>query len=133
MRDGQSTAKKGLFAWSLRWDMSDHVTPEQRLAAFEKMVEQRPDEPFARYSLAMSYRSLGRGEDAAREFEELLRRKPDYVPAYLMLGQTLEVLGRYNDAARVYGEGMTAAAGKDEHARSELGQALDVLKAHGAR
>ncbi len=132
MRDGQSTAKKGLFAWSLRWDMKASVTPEQRLAAFQKMVEQRPDEPFARYSLAMSYRSLGRADDAAREFQDLLRRKPDYVPAYLMLGQTLELLGRLGDAARVYGDGMSAAAGKDEHARNELGQALDVLKAQGA-
>ena len=109
------------------------VTPEQRLAAFQKMVEQRPEEPFARYSLAMSYRSVGRAGDAAREFEELLRRKPDYVPAYLMLGQTLEILGRAEDAARVYADGMAAATGKDEHARSELGQALEVLKAQGVR
>lgn len=112
--------------------MKASVTPEQRLATFQKMVEQRPDEPFARYSLAMSYRTLGRADDAAREFQELLRRKPDYVPAYLMLGQTLEMLGRLGDAARVYGDGITAAAGKDEHARSELGQALEVLKAQGA-
>ncbi len=110
------------------------MTPEQRLEAFQKMVTQRPEEPFARYSLAMCYRSLGRAADAAREFEELLRRKPDYVPAYLMLGQTLEILGRTDDAARVYADGMVAAGQKhEEHARSELGQALDVLKAQGAR
>jgi predicted Zn-dependent protease len=110
------------------------VTPEQRLAAFQKMVDQRPDEPFARYSLAMSYRSLGRADEAAREFEELLRRKPDYVPAYLMLGQTLEILGRMQDAARVYADGIVAAGEKkEEHARSELGQALEVLKAQGVR
>jgi predicted Zn-dependent protease len=109
------------------------VTPEQRLEAFQKMVLQRPDEPFARYSLAMSYRSLGRADEAAREFEELLRRKPDYVPAYLMLGQTLEVLGRIQDAARVYADGIVAAGQKkEEHARSELAQALEVLKAQGA-
>ena len=115
--------------------MKATVTPEERLAAFQKMVEQRPDEPFARYSLAMSYRSLGRAEESAREFEELLRRKPGYVPAYLMFGQTLEVLGRLEDAARVYADGMAAAAatGKDEHARSELGQALEILRAQGAR
>jgi predicted Zn-dependent protease len=110
------------------------VKPDQRLEAFQRMVDERPDEPFARYSLAMSYRSLGRAEEAAREFGELLRRKPDYVPAYLMLGQTLEILGRAEEAARVYADGIAAAADrKHEHARSELGQALEVLKAQGAR
>lgn len=110
------------------------MTPEQRLEAFQKMVQERPDEPFARYSLAMSYRSLGRSEEAAREFEELLTRKPDYVPAYLMLGQTLEILERSKDAARVYADGIAAAGQKkDEHARSELAQALEVLKAGGVR
>lgn len=110
------------------------MTPEQRLEAFQKIVQQRPDEPFARYSLAMSYRSVGRSDEAAREFEELLRRKPDYVPAYLMLGQTLEILGRTQDAARVYTDGIVAAGDKrEDHARSELGQALEVLKAQGVR
>ncbi len=96
------------------------------------MVEQRPNEPFARYSLAMSHRSLGHAAEAALEFEELLRRKPDYVPAYLMLGQVLEQLDRGADAARIYRDGIAAATGKNhDHARSELGQALEVLEAQG--
>ncbi|HET9599807.1 MAG TPA: tetratricopeptide repeat protein [Anaeromyxobacteraceae bacterium] len=110
------------------------MTPEQRLEAFRKLVEQRPQEPFARYSLAMSYRSLGRPEEAAREFSELTRRAPDYVPTYLMLGQVLEGLGRTAEAARAYEAGVAAATRmNDQHARSELGQALDVLSAQGAR
>jgi predicted Zn-dependent protease len=110
------------------------VTPEQRLEAFRKLVEQRPNEPFARYSLAMSYRTTGRGEDAARELEALSRRSPDYVPTYLMLGQVLEGLGRAAEAAGAYERGIAAATrGNDAHARSELGQALDVLAAQGAR
>jgi predicted Zn-dependent protease len=110
------------------------MTPEQRVEAFRRMVEQRPDEPFARYSLAMSLRAAGRGEDAAREFEELARRKPAYVPTYLMLGQVLEALGRAADAAAAYERGVDAAArANDQHARSELEQALGVLRAQGAR
>jgi tetratricopeptide (TPR) repeat protein len=110
------------------------VTPEQRVQSFRKIVEQRPDEPFARYSLAMSLRALGRAEEAAREFEELLRRDPDYVPTYLMLGQVLEGLRRTDDAAAVYERGIGAAARRnDQHARSELEQALGVLRAQGAR
>ncbi len=108
------------------------MTPEQRLATFRKMVEQRPDEPFVRYSLAMAYRSAGKGEDSAREFEELARRAPDYVPTYLMLGQVLEGLGRVDEAAHAYERGIAAATRMSEaHARNELGQALEVLRAQG--
>jgi predicted Zn-dependent protease len=108
------------------------VTPEQRIEAFRAFSTKNPDDAFARYSLAMALRSAGRLEEAATEFEELRRRKPDYVPTYLMLGQTLETLGRGADAARAYEEG-TAAAGRvnDMHARNELGQALEALRARG--
>jgi predicted Zn-dependent protease len=110
------------------------VTPEQRIEAFRAIVARSPDDAFARYSLAMALRSSGRGADAAAEFEELRRRRPDYVPACLMLGQTLEELGRDADALRAYEEGVAAATrANDEHARSELGQALDALRARGAR
>ncbi len=82
----------------------------------------------------MTYRTVGKADDAAREFEELSRRSPDYVPTYLMLGQVLEELGRGDDAARVYERGIAAATRmNDGHARTELGQALDVIRAEGAR
>ncbi len=109
------------------------MTPEQRIEAFRKLVEQRPDESFARYSLAMSYRSAGRNAEAAAAFEELLRRDPGYVAKYLMLGQVLESLGRDADAARTYERGVAVAAGANQsHARSELQQALEVLRTRGA-
>ncbi len=108
------------------------MTPEQRIETFRQAVEQRPDEPFARYSLAMSYRAAGRVDEALREFEELVRRNPRYVPTYLMLGQVLVGLGRAADAARAYERGIEAAVGpNDEHARSELRKALDTLQALG--
>ncbi len=109
------------------------MTPEQRLDTFRKFVEKSPEDPFARYSLAMSYRSLGRGQEAAREFDELRRRQPDYVPTYLMLGQVLESLGRPGEAASAYEDGIAAATrARNDHARNELGQALETLKGHGA-
>jgi predicted Zn-dependent protease len=110
------------------------VNPEQRIQAFRAFVAKNPDDAFARYSLAMALRSAGLGADAATEFEELRRRKPDYVPAYLMLGQTLEALGRDVDAARAYEDGVAAAIRtNDMHARSELGQALEAIRARGTR
>ena len=110
------------------------MTPEQRVAAFRKMVEQRPHEPFARYSLALAHRSLGQGDEAARQLQELVLKVPGYVPTYLMLGQVLEALGRPEEAASAYRRGTEAATqANDEHARSELGQALERLQAQGVR
>jgi tetratricopeptide (TPR) repeat protein len=108
------------------------VTPEQRLEAFRKFVERSPDDPFARYSLAMGQRAAGRPEEAVREFEELVRRAPDYVPTYLMWGQALESLGRAGDAGAAYERGVEVALrARNDHARSELLQALDALRSQG--
>jgi tetratricopeptide (TPR) repeat protein len=75
---------------------------------------------------------MGRVEEAASELREVAQRRPDYVPAYIVLGQVLEALGDSAEAARVYEAGIAAAshAGND-HARSELGRALDSLRARG--
>ncbi len=110
------------------------MTPDQRIEAFRAFVARSPDDAFARYSLAMALRSAGRAGEAATELEELRRRKPDYVPAYLMLGQTLEALGRDADAAKAYEDGIAAAVRvNDMHARNELGQALEAVRARGVR
>ena len=110
------------------------MNPDHRIEAFRGFVAKSPDDAFARYSLAMALRTSGRGEEAAAEFQELRARKPDYVPAYLMHGQTLEALGRDADAARVYEDGIAAATrSNDMHARNELGQALEAVRARGQR
>lgn len=109
------------------------MTPEQRIEAFRAFVAKSPDDAFARYSLAMALRAAGRGDDAAAEFQELRRKKPDYVPAYLMAGQTLETLGKDAEAAQAYEDGIAAATRmNDMHARDELGQALEAVRARGA-
>ena len=108
------------------------MTPEQRLATFRGFVAQRPDDPFARYSLAMALRSAGDREAAAAEFQELRRRASDYVPTYLMLGQLLGELGRWPEAAQAYLDGIAAAERRgDGHARGELAAALETLRQEG--
>ncbi|HUL58473.1 MAG TPA: tetratricopeptide repeat protein [Anaeromyxobacteraceae bacterium] len=108
------------------------MTPEQRLAAFRQFVERSPDDPFPRYSLAMALRSAGQAGQAVAEFRELAHRKPDYVPTYLMLGQVLEAEGRDAEAAKAYEDGIAAATRtNDAHARGELTEALDRLRARG--
>jgi len=109
------------------------MTEEQRLEAFQKLVQARPDDPFTRYALAMHLRSMGRLAEAVEAFRELAARSPDYIPTWLMLGQVLEASGRDGEAARVYEDGMAAAARKpDLHARGELESALEALRARQA-
>lgn len=106
------------------------MTPEDRLAAFQKFAAAKPDDPFTRYALAMQYRSMGRLGEAVQEFQELGRRAPDYVPTWLMLGQSLEALERGPEAARAYEDGIAAATRQaNHHARSELEDALGQLRA----
>jgi predicted Zn-dependent protease len=106
------------------------MTPEERLAAFQKYTAARPDDPFTRYSLAMQYRSMERLSEAVQAFQELARRAPDYVPTWLMLGQSLEALERRAEAAQAYRDGIAAATRQsDTHARGELEDALEQLSA----
>jgi predicted Zn-dependent protease len=108
------------------------MTPEERLAAFQKFAAAKPDDHFARYSLAMQYRSMGRLDEAIPEFQALVSRAPDYVPTWLMLGQALEAQGRVADAAQAYRDGMAAAARQgNQHARGELEDALGQLTSKG--
>jgi predicted Zn-dependent protease len=109
------------------------MTQEQRLEAFRQFVEKSPDDPFARYSLAMALRGAGRVDEAITEFRELARRAPEYVPTYLMLGQALEALGNDGEAAQAYEHGIAQAARKqDGHAEGELTSALEAVRARGA-
>jgi predicted Zn-dependent protease len=106
------------------------MTPEQRLEAFQKFVLARPDDPFARYALAMHLRSMGRLGEAVDAFRALADRTPGYVPTWLMLGQTLEAAGRDPEARAAYQDGIAAATrAQDSHARSELESALEALRA----
>ena len=105
------------------------MTEEQRLEAFQKFVQARPDDPFTRYALAMHLRSMGRLAQCVEAFSELTTRSPDYIPTWLMLGQALEAVGKGAEAARAYQDGMAAAARcKDLHARGELEAALEALR-----
>jgi predicted Zn-dependent protease len=108
-------------------------TPDPRIEAFRAFVAKSPDDAFARYSLAMALRGAGQSDEAVAEFRELARRKPDYVPTYLMLGQVLEAAGQDAVAAAAYEAGIAAATRtNDMHARNELTQALDAVRARGA-
>ncbi len=94
----------------------------------KNMLSQNPSDSFARYGLAMEYANGGELESAIVEYRALLEFNPDYAAAYFHGGQALEKLGRVEDAREFYQKGIdvTSRTG-DQHARSELQAALDML------
>jgi tetratricopeptide (TPR) repeat protein len=92
------------------------------------MVAQNPADAFARYGLAMELVKSGELEGAVTEFHALLEHNPNYAAAYFHGGQVLEKLGDVEQARAFYEKGVevTGRTG-DQHARSELQAALDML------
>jgi tetratricopeptide (TPR) repeat protein len=99
-----------------------------RLEILKTMVEQKPEDAFGRYGLAMEYVRGGELETAVGEFVVLLKYNPGYAAGYFHGGQTLEKLGRVEDARELYRKGIevTTASG-DAHTKSELIAALQML------
>ena len=91
-------------------------------------MAQNPADAFARYGLAMELVKSGELESAVSEFRSLLEHNPNYAAAYFHGGQVLEKLGDVEQARVFYQKGVevTGRTG-DQHARSELEAALDML------
>lgn len=98
------------------------------MEVLKAMVTQNPADAFARYGLAMELVKSGQLESAVTEFRALLEHNPNYAAAYFHGGQVLEKLGEVEQARAFYEKGVevTARTG-DQHARSELEAALDML------
>jgi tetratricopeptide (TPR) repeat protein len=100
----------------------------ERIAALKQFIEQRPDDPFPRYALAMELKSAGNLDAAASTCQELVTKTPAYVATYLQYGLMLEKLGRIDEARSVLTTGIEQArrAG-NAHALSEMEGALSNL------
>jgi tetratricopeptide (TPR) repeat protein len=99
-----------------------------RLAILQSLLEQNPNDAFARYGLAMEYVKAGELERAVGEFRAVLAVNADYSYAYFHGGQTLEKLGRVEEAREMYEQGIAAASRTgDRKGASELQGALDLL------
>jgi tetratricopeptide (TPR) repeat protein len=99
-----------------------------RLETLKAMVAQNPADAFARYGLAMELIKGGEIASGVAEFLALLEHNPNYAAAYFHGGQALEKVGDVEQARELYEKGIvvTARTG-DQHARSELQAALDML------
>lgn len=94
----------------------------------KSMLEQNPQDSFARYGLAMELANRGELQQAIAEYRTLLEHNPNYAAAYFHSGQALEKLGQIEEARGMYQQGIevTSRSG-DQHTRSELQAALDML------
>lgn len=99
-----------------------------RVAMLKEILEQSPDDAFARYGLALEYANSGQVEEALGEFKALLARNPDYVPAYQMSAQALMSAGRTDEARAMVEKGIACATRVgNQHARSEMeGMLMDL-------
>ena len=99
-----------------------------RVAMLQEVLEQNPEDAFARYGLALEYSNAGETESALAQFATLLAKHPDYTAGYFMSAQTLAKAGRADEAKLMLEQGIASAkrTGND-HALSEMQAALDLL------
>jgi tetratricopeptide (TPR) repeat protein len=96
-----------------------------RIDVLRDLLAQNPGNSFMRYGLAMEYVKTGEFARAVDEFSAILASDATYSAAYFHGGQTLEKMGRIDDARDFYRRGI--ANSRDDHARSEMQGALDIL------
>lgn len=99
-----------------------------RVAVLKEILEQSPNDAFARYGLALEFANSGQTEAALSEFKTLIEKNPDYVPAYQMGAQTLMTAGHYEEARAMLENGLACATRTgNQHARSEMEMMLQDL------
>ena len=82
---------------------------DDRIEALRRMAAARPDDPRARFGLALEYERLGRWEEAVEELRAYLATAADEGNAYGRLARALRKLGRNEDARAAYAQGIEAA------------------------
>ncbi len=92
-----------------------------RIAMLSEILTQNPDDPFARYGLAMEYSKANDVPRAVEEFGKLLAANPDYTAGYFMAAQTLARADRVEEAKQMLTNGIAAAQRThNSHAQSEM-------------
>ena len=86
------------------------MQPTDRIASLRRMLELRPDDPRARFGLALEYERMGAWEEVVAQLREYLARNPaDEGNAYGRMGRALRELGRDDEAREAYQQGVAAA------------------------
>jgi tetratricopeptide (TPR) repeat protein len=82
---------------------------EDRIAYFERMLADNPDNPTGLLALANEYGKAERYEDEAAVLERYVASHEDEGNAYARLGEVLQRLGREDEARAAYEVGIRQA------------------------
>jgi len=85
------------------------MSDSSRLAALERMLENRPDDARLRFGAALEYLKAGRTEDGVRELRRYLDEADDEGNGWGRLGAALDDLGRDAEALEAWRRGVEAA------------------------
>jgi thioredoxin-like negative regulator of GroEL len=100
-----------------------------RIAMLNEILNENPNDAFARYGLAMEFSKSGEVERAMEEFVKLLTTHPDYTAGYFMAAQTLAAANRVDEAKMKLIDGIASARRTgNNHAQSEMTAMLEELK-----
>ncbi len=100
-----------------------------KIAQLKEILEQDPQNAFARYGLAMEFAGGGETESALSEFDRLLTDHPDYTAGYFMAAQTLAKARRQGEAKQRLADGIASAKRTgNQHAQREMQAMLDELE-----
>jgi len=104
------------------------MTDESRVATLKEILDQNPNDAFARYALGLEYSGGGETNEALSHFKLLLESHPDYTNGYFMAAQTL-ARAEHNDEARtLLQQGIECARRtRNQHALAEMEGMLDEL------
>ncbi len=99
-----------------------------RIATLNEILNQNPNDAFARYGLAMEFSKAGEVKRAVEEFGKLLTAHPDYTAGYFMCAQTLARAERIEEAKKMLADGILSAKRTgNAHAQSEMEAMLAEL------
>ncbi len=92
-----------------------------KLQMLSQILEQNPNDSFARYGLAMEYVAQSRISEGLAAFARCIDLDPDYVPAYQMSAQTMAANGQPELAIARLHQGISAANRTgNQHALAEM-------------
>jgi predicted Zn-dependent protease len=99
-----------------------------KITMLKEILDQNPNDAFARYGLAMEQANQGDMETALAGFSELTSLHPDYTAAYQMSAQILIKAGRIQEAMQRLELGIAAARrAANSLALNEMSSMLDEL------
>ncbi|HWB19748.1 MAG TPA: Fe(2+)-trafficking protein [Phycisphaerales bacterium] len=105
------------------------ATIDERIAQFEKMAHDDPDNDMAHFSLGNAYLQAHRASDAARSFQRCIQINPQMSKAYQLGGQALIEAGAKPQAIDVLMNGYEVAARRGD--RLPQSAMADLLKSIG--